>query len=407
MEASEAQEAKDIGPTGPPAPEASSAPDAADSNAEREIKGPLAPPPRKLGPTMPDDIAPPAPKRMKMAQEDEEEEDNFGPSLPTAADVMRVVSAAPTFDPLLGTAPLSAATMGTSLEAPTALTTSEKDAWERLRSDPNATLANLNPTEREEWMLKLPEGQRKTLDYDMMQQSVTSFSRKGTVKHAVDTTWAESPADRAKREASTEAPKSSLELAKQMVAERLAREKAEQTAKMIEEHNSKHRAKSLMEIAAEEKMKQAKEAQDKERRRAERAKEKEKRKSKDKHRKSKDKDKRDKRKRKEKKRKRRDSSSSDSDSDSDSSSSSSSDSRDKKSSKKKSSSTSDPQVAFNPYGFGAGPSAPSSSNAGPAYWDRERDMSSSRFDAVKKQSAIKDSKMLNQKFAPSNASRFM
>jgi hypothetical protein len=154
---------------------------------------------------------------------------------------MRVVYSAPTFDPLLGTAPPSSALMGKSIEAPTALTTSEKDAWERLRSDPNATLANLNPTEREEWMLKLPDGgQKHALDYDAMQQSITSFSRKGAVKHAVDATWGESPADKAKREASTDAPKSSLELAKQMVAERLAREKAEQTAKTIEEYNVCH-----------------------------------------------------------------------------------------------------------------------------------------------------------------------
>lgn len=115
----------------------------------------------------------------------------------------------------------------------------EKDAWERLRNDPNATLASMNPTEREEWMLKLPEGSRRVLDYDQMQQSVTSFSRKGAVKAAVDDSWAESPADRARREAASTgtAPKSSLEMAKQMVAERIAREKADQMAKVAEEYN--------------------------------------------------------------------------------------------------------------------------------------------------------------------------
>lgn len=179
----------------------------------------------------------PPPKRQKIEESEDDTEENFGPLLPSAQDILKLASSSSSYDPLLGDGMVSAPIPGSSIPAQGPLSGPEKDAWEKLRSDPNATLANLNPTEREEWMLKLPEANRKVLDYDQMQQSVSSFSRKGTIKQAVDQSWAESPADRARAASSSGAPKSSLELAKQMVAERLAKEKAEATAKIIEEHN--------------------------------------------------------------------------------------------------------------------------------------------------------------------------
>lgn len=153
--------------------------------------------------------------------------------MPDEDDILRAASAAPTIDPLLGNVSLHAETGPSSAGADLA----EKDAWERLRTDPNASLTTLNPKEREEWMLKLPEGKRQVLDYDQMQQNVLSFSRKGTSGATLDASWAESPADKARRESAGVAPKTSLELAKQMVAERLAREKAEQIAQQTAEFN--------------------------------------------------------------------------------------------------------------------------------------------------------------------------
>jgi hypothetical protein len=177
----------------------------------------------------------------------------------------------------------------------------EKKQWEMLRSNTTGSIQT-GPSKREDWMTKLPETKKVSLDFDLMQKSVTSFSRKGVDDRGDVTGWTSTPGEE------PAAPQlSALELAKQMVAERVAADKERQNREAIEKHSGVNRQKSLMEQHYEKKM-QKSEKKDKKGK----DKDKKEKKGKDKDKKHKDKkhkdkkDKKDKRDKKDKKDKKKD-----------------------------------------------------------------------------------------------------
>lgn len=146
-----------------------------------------------------DDFGPSVPKRAKLQ---EDEEDDFGPAMPTAAEA----------------------------DANDAARRSGESAWARVRleaevGEVSAVDDLLNKGDRAEWMTALPPERKKSeaLDFDKLQQNVTAFSRRGVQSRGDTSSWTETPADRAAREAGS-AKTSSLDMARQMAAQRFQKE---------------------------------------------------------------------------------------------------------------------------------------------------------------------------------------
>jgi hypothetical protein len=244
----------------------------------------------------------------------------------------------------------------------------EGDAWAALRSNPNASLSQLAaPKMREEWMTVAPSQERKTavLDYDTMQQSVSSFSRRGMSGPGDSSGWTATPNEPG--QPLTGVP-STAEMAKRMAiahAQEEARLKAEQAR--LQQTTLGSKPKSLLEVHQQLKMDERKHEKEKKRdkdKHKDKDKYRDKYKDKDKHKKDKYRDKKDKHKDKDKERK----------------SSSSSSSRPTSTSS-----------------YGRDDSQPSN-----AYWDRDRDLTAMRFAPDRKKQMLRDASMLSDRFASGN-----
>lgn len=146
-----------------------------------------------------EDFGPSAAKRAKF---EERGEDDFGPAMPTSEE----------------------------LAANEAANKASNTEWAKVRleaevGDVSAVDALLNGSDRAEWMTSLPPERVKSnkLDFDKMQQSVTTFSKRGVQRRGDTSEWTDTPADRAAREAGS-AKMTSLDMARQMAAQRFQRD---------------------------------------------------------------------------------------------------------------------------------------------------------------------------------------
>lgn len=174
---------------------------------------------RALDNTKQDDaeLGPAEPKRAKL--QEVEDDDSFGPAMPTAS---------------------SSASGDTG-------------SWARVRleaevGEVTALDKLLTGSDRAEWMTLLPPEKRESreMDFKKLQQNVTSFSKRGIERRGDTSSWTDTPADRAARE-SGDARMSSLEMAKQLAAERFKREEEQAAQATVAAFNSEHRSLSLYE----------------------------------------------------------------------------------------------------------------------------------------------------------------
>jgi hypothetical protein len=299
-----------------------------------------------------DDFGPGTPKKAKL---DEEDSDDFGPAMPTSD---------PTSEP--GTKGDDAA------------------VWARIRAQPDeisqvsALDSLLSGSDRAEWMTMLPaeRQQSRELDFGKMQQNVTTFTKRGIQRRGDTSSWTDTPQDRADRDAG-KARMSSLDMAKQLAAERFKKEEQIEARASVAAFNSEHRSMSLYEqVKSGAIQKEAKEESDSETSDSSGSSSDSERKRSHKHKKSKDKHKhkrRDKDKHKDKDRHKH---------------------KDKSKDKGK-----DKRLKYDeqtPRALSTGDAHKSSG----AYWDRERDLErfGSRASEQKRVQTFRDAALLNSRF---------
>lgn len=165
----------------------------------------------------------PAAKRAKLEEEDEE--DDFGPALPSS----------------------------TNASGNGAASSDNKAAWAKVRleaeiGEVSAIDEMLNSSDRAEWMTSLPPERVKsaTLDFDKMQRSVTAFSKRGMQRRGDTSSWTDTPADKQARESGS-AKMSTLDMARQMAAQRFEIEENLEARQSSASFNSGERVMSLYE----------------------------------------------------------------------------------------------------------------------------------------------------------------
>jgi len=125
--------------------------------------------------------------------------------------------------------------------------------WERVRleaevGDVTAVDQVLSESDRAEWMTVLPAERKeaKALDFGKMQQNVTSFSKRGVQRRGDTSSWTDTPSDRAARESGS-ATMSSLDMARQLAAQRFQREEQDEARSSAAAFNTGSRGTSLYE----------------------------------------------------------------------------------------------------------------------------------------------------------------
>eukprot|EP01125_Pyxidicula_operculata_P006532 TRINITY_DN2258_c0_g1_i2.p1 TRINITY_DN2258_c0_g1~~TRINITY_DN2258_c0_g1_i2.p1 ORF type:complete len:297 (-),score=99.10 TRINITY_DN2258_c0_g1_i2:45-935(-) len=258
-----------------------------------------------------------------------------------------------------------------------------KKEWDSVRGSDEIIQSNQNrKLERDTWMVELPAQRSSSLNFDLMQKSVTRFSLRGVEERGDTSMWTQTPDQK-----EPQRPKTSLEMAKAMAMQHIEQKNNQATSEIVKQYNEKFRKESLFEQHIKQKEKTQEEEEDEvEEKEEKKTKKKEKKKSKDK-----DEDKKGKKRKhrssssssKKKKRNKSDESESDSDSD---------DSRDEKPKKKKqkrdkkSDKKEEKKKEYVPY------------------WDRERDLNKSGIDAKKAVNSMAQSGVLNMRFSSSSSS---
>lgn len=169
-----------------------------------------------------DELGPALPKRAKTVEDDG---DDFGPK-PSSSS---------------------------GLDATRDSSGNSRGEWERVRlqaevGDVAAVDQLLTESDRAEWMTVLPSERKdsKTLDFGKMQQNVTTFSKRGVQRRGDTSSWTDTPADRAAREAGS-ASMSSLHMARQLAAQRFQREEQDEARASAAAFNTGSRGMSLYE----------------------------------------------------------------------------------------------------------------------------------------------------------------
>ena len=108
-----------------------------------------------LAPDVGDSAEEPASKRLKSEENDDDDDEGFGPQLPSMNDILQRAA--------------SDENKQEDLFDPSALPTTTGPSTSDEKTETSSTTVA-----REEWMLKLPEGRRHTLDYST--KSIVSFS---------------------------------------------------------------------------------------------------------------------------------------------------------------------------------------------------------------------------------------
>jgi len=124
--------------------------------------------------------------------------------------------------------------------------------WEMVRYDIEPT----KKMERDAWMLELPT-KSSSLDFDLMQRNVTHFSRRGISDHDDGSGWTDDPELRKRKEKGF-TQKTTLNIAKAMAMRKVMEDRAKQTKELVDQFNEKFRTESLLDIHLEQKSKDEK-----------------------------------------------------------------------------------------------------------------------------------------------------